>query len=137
VTSDFPIELGSAVAQRADGRCEYCLIHDQDAGFRHQIDHIVSRKHGGLSTLENLALACVVCNRYKGADIDSIDSETGELLRLFNPRHDRWIDHFRLDGATIEPLSAIGRVTVNLLRLNATERIAERLLLQELVRYSR
>jgi 5-methylcytosine-specific restriction endonuclease McrA len=44
VASDIPDELRSAVAQRADGRCEYCLIHEQDAGFLHQIDHIVSRK---------------------------------------------------------------------------------------------
>ena len=119
MTSDVPHELRSAIAQRAGGRCEYCLIHEQDAGFPHQIDHIVSRKHGGLSTLENLALACVLCNRYKGTDIASIDSQTGELARLLNPRQDRWIDHFRLDSATIEPLSAIGRVTANLLRLNA------------------
>ena len=116
-------------------RCEYCLIHEQDAGFPHQIDHIVSRKHGGLSTLENLAFACVLCNRYKGADVASIDSQTGELVRLFNPRQDRWVDHFRLDGATIVPLSAIGGVTASLLRLNGTERMAERLLLQELGTY--
>ena len=108
MTSDIPGELRSAVAQRADGRCEYCLIREQDAGFPHQIDHIVSRKHGGPSTSENLALACVLCNRYKGTDIASIDSPTGELARLFNPRQDRWIDHFSLDGATIEPLSVIG-----------------------------
>jgi hypothetical protein len=137
VTGDIPDELRSAVAQRADGRCEYCLIREQDAGFPHQIDHIVSRKHGGLSTSENLALACVLCNRYKGTDIASIDSSTGELARLFNPRQDRWIDHFSIDGATIEPLSGTGRVTASLLRLNATERIAERLLLQELGTYPR
>ena len=135
MTSDIPDELRSAVAQRADGRCEYCLIHEQDTGFPHQIDHIVSRKHGGLSTFENLAFACVLCNRYKGADVASIDPPTGEIVRLFNPRQDRWIDHFRLDDATIEPLSAIGGVTASLLRLNATERMAERLLLQELGTY--
>ena len=135
MTSDIPDELRSAVVQRADGRCEYCLIHEQDAGFPHQIDHIVSRKHGGLSTLENLAFACVLCNRYKGADVASIDSQTGELVRLFNPRQDRWVDHFRLDGATIVPLSAIGGVTASLLRMNGTERMAERLLLQELGTY--
>jgi hypothetical protein len=58
-------------------------------------------------------------------------------MRLFNPRQDRWIDHFRLVGATIEPISAIGSVTTSLLRLNATERIAERQLLQELGTYPR
>ncbi len=97
----------------------------------------MSRKHGGLSTLENLAFCCILCNRYKGSDITSIDSQTGQLVGLFNPRQDRWIDHFRLDGATIEPLSAIGNATARLLRFNARERIAERLLLQELGTYPR
>ena len=137
MVSDVPDELRSAVNQRAGRRCEYCLIHEQDAGFPHQIDHIVSRKHGGRSTLENLALACVLCNRYKGTDIASIDSHTGKLVRLFNPRQDRWAEHFRLDGATVETLSAIGGVTASLLRLNATERIAERLVLQDLGVYPR
>ena len=76
-------------------------------------------------------------NRYKGADIASIDSHTGELVRLFNPRQDRWTEHFRFDGATVETLSAIGGVTASLLRLNATERIAERLVLQDLGVYPR
>lgn len=137
MTGDISDVLRSEVTSRADRRCEYCLIHEQDAGFSHQIDHIVSRKHGGPSTLENLAFACVLCNRYKGADAASIDLQTGGLVRLFNPRQDRWIDHFRIDGATIKPLSAIGSATATLLRLNAIERIAERLLLQELGRYSR
>jgi hypothetical protein len=38
------------VAWRAAHRCEYCLIHEDAAGFPHQADHIVSRKHGGSST---------------------------------------------------------------------------------------
>jgi HNH endonuclease len=135
VANDVTDELRAAVAQRASGRCEYCLIDERDTGFPHQVDHIVSRKHGGLSTLENLALACVICNRYKGSDLASLDSQTGELSRLFNPRQNRWEDHFRLRDAIIEPVSTIGRVTVRLLRLNATERTAERQLLQELGRY--
>ena len=109
-------------------------MHEEDAGFSHQIDHIISRKHGGLTTPENVAFACVICNRYKGTDVASIDA-AGQLVRLFNPRQDQWAEHFRLNGATIEPLSAIGRVTVRLLRLNDTERIAERSLLQEVRRY--
>ena len=127
--------LRAAVAQRASGRCEYCLIDEQDTGFPHQVDHIVSRKHGGLSTVENLALACVLCNRYKGSDLASLDSQTGELSRLFNPRQDRWADHFRLQGAIIEAVSAVGSVTIRLLRLNAAERTAERQILQELGTY--
>ena len=82
MANDIPDELRAAVAQRADGR-EYGLIREQDAGFSHQIDHIVSRKHGGPSTLENLASACVLCNRYKGPDIaSSREHEKPHLVTL-------------------------------------------------------
>jgi 5-methylcytosine-specific restriction endonuclease McrA len=37
------------VIERAGRRCEYCLVHEDSAGFPHQIDHIISRKHGGSS----------------------------------------------------------------------------------------
>ena len=120
------------VRERADNRCEYCLIHQEDVGFPHQVDHIVSRKHGGLSTLENLAYACVLCNRHKGSDVASIDPDTGQAVLLFHPRRDRWADHFRLDGERILPISVVASVTVQLLRLNAAERLAERRLLQSL-----
>jgi hypothetical protein len=135
VADEVTEALRAAVAKRANRRCEYCLIDEQDTGFPHQVDHFVSRKHGGPSILENLAFACVLCNRYKGSDLASLDSQTGELSRLFDPRNDRWTDHFHLQDAIIEPVSTVGRVTIRLLRLNATERTAERQLLQELGRY--
>jgi hypothetical protein len=34
------------VMERAGHRCEYCLLHQDDSFTPHQIDHIVSRKHG-------------------------------------------------------------------------------------------
>lgn len=67
MASDVSEQLRAEVTRRADGRCEYCLIHENDAGFPHQVDHIVSRKHGGNSERDNLALAYVLCNRYKGS----------------------------------------------------------------------
>ena len=133
--TDIRAALRAEVARRADHRCEYCLIHDDDAGFPHQIDHIVSRKHGGSSTADNLAYSCVLCNRHKGTDVASTDLRAGETVRLFHPRRDRWTDHFRIEGDLFEPITVVGSVTVRLLRLNATERVAERRLLQELGRY--
>ena len=53
--SDIGEQRRAAVARRAEYRCEYCLIHEDDVGFRHQIDHVVSRKHGGSSDFDNLA----------------------------------------------------------------------------------
>lgn len=135
MASDISEELRAEVSQRAGERCEYCLIHQDDAAFPHQVDHIVSRKHGGASTRDNLAYACIICNRYKGSDVASIEPQSGEVVRLFNPRRDRWAEHFRLDGARIEPVTKVGATTVRLLRMNAPERILERDLLQSLGRY--
>jgi 5-methylcytosine-specific restriction endonuclease McrA len=92
------------VIERARRRCEYCLVHEDNTGFPHQIDHISSRKHGGSSGIGNLAYACILCNRYKGTDISSID-HSGRSIRLFDPRRDSWDEHFKLDGPIIQPLT--------------------------------
>ena len=130
-------QVRAEVARRANHRCEYCLIHEEDVGFAHQVDHIVSRKHGGSSGADNLALACVLCNRHKGSDLASISVSTGEVVRLFHPRRDRWADHFRIAGELIEPITEVGGVTLQLLRLNTAERSCERRLLQALGSYPR
>ena len=101
------------VIERARRRCEYCLVHEDNAGFPHQIDHIISRKHGGSSGIGNLAYACILCNRYKGADIASID-HSGRPIRLFDPRRDSWDEHFKLDGPIIQPLTPVGEVTARI-----------------------
>jgi hypothetical protein len=133
----WPEGVRKFVQTRALGRCEYCLFAQSDAGLPHEIDHVISRKHGGTSDLENLALACYLCNRYKGSDIASIQSGTGEIVRLFHPRQDRWPEHFRIAGPILEPLTSIGAATSQLLRLNVTDRVVERQLLQSLDRYPR
>jgi hypothetical protein len=96
----------------------------------------MSRQHGGKTTADNLAYACMICNRFKGTNISSVDASSA-IIRLFNPRLDRWDDHFRLIGAVIQPLTATGEATARLLRLNAAERVVERNMLQRLGRYSR
>jgi hypothetical protein len=128
-------EIRQAVAVRAHHVCEYCLIGEEDAFFRFQIEHIISRKHGGSSELENLALACVFCNRYKGSDIASLKPETNELIRFYNPRTDRWREHFRPNEAIIEPLSEIGEATIRILQMNYDEQILERQVLHRRGRY--
>jgi len=122
------------VIERARRRCEYCLVHEDSAGFPHEIDHIISRKHGGSSGIGNLAYACVLCNRYKGTDIASRD-QSGRTIRFFDPRRDSWDEHFELRGPVIQPLTAVGEVTAFMLRLNAAERVIERQLLQALGQY--
>lgn len=123
------------VASRASFVCEYCLIAEEDAYFKFQVEHIISRKHGGSSELENLALACVFCNRYKGSDIATLTPETNELVRFYNPRTDRWQEHFRLNGVVIEPLTEIGEATVRILQMNHDDQILERQVLSRRGRY--
>lgn len=113
------------VAARADSLCEYCLIAEEDTFFGCEVEHIISLKHGGSPELANLAYACAFCNRHKGSDVGSI-SEVGEFGRFFNPRTDRWAEHFRVDGNVIRPLTLIGEVTVRILQFNHTDQLLER-----------
>lgn len=76
--------------------------------------------------MENLALACLPCNAYKGANIAGYDPQSDEVERLFNPRLDRWNDHFAWDGAVLTALTAIGRTTIEVLRINEDERVVHR-----------
>jgi len=129
--------LRQVVALRAQFRCEYCLYPENRSGFAHQVDHIVSRKHGGLSKLDNLAYSCIFCNRYKGSDVTALHAGTGNPVRLFHPRVHRWQDHFRVHGAVIEPLTEEGEVTTLVLRFNQAERVIERAALQNTGEYPR
>lgn len=119
-------ETRRIVASRAGFVCEYCLISEEDAYFRFQVEHIISRKHGGSDSLENLALSCVFCNRYKGSDIASLIPAGNQLVRFYNPRTDRWHEHFRLTGVLIESLTTIGEATVRILQINHDDQISER-----------
>jgi hypothetical protein len=135
MSSYVSAELRRLVASRANGLCEYCLIHEADTYLGCQVDHIISEKHGGATEPENLAYACACCNRAKGSDIGSIASSTGELARLFNPRTDCWGDHFALQGLLIEPRTPIGEATVRTLGLNGIERTLERQTLRRIGSY--
>ena len=135
MTSYISTALRQLVATRAQRLCEYCLIHEEDTFFGCEVDHIISEKHGGQTEGDNLAYACVFCNRSKGSDIGSIVQSTGLFLRFFNPRTDIWAEHFALDGVTIVALSDMGAVTTRILDLNNGARLLERRTLQTVGRY--
>lgn len=133
-TTYIGAELRRQVISRATNICEYCCIHEDDTFFGCQIDHIISEKHGGSTTFENLALACTFCNIAKGSDIGSVTKE-GVFTRFFNPRLDVWSEHFSIVGAAIEPLTPIGQVTARLLQFNSADRLIEREALIAVGRY--
>lgn len=76
--SYIPAPIRRSVIDRAAGRCEYCLVHDEDVLLPHEPDHIIAEQHGGKTELDNLALACIHCNRRKGPNIASTDPTSFE-----------------------------------------------------------
>ena len=85
-----------------------------------EIEHLIPRAHGGSDDESNLWLSCSLCNRYKGVQVEAVDSLSGEKVALFNPRLQVWSNHFSWsrEGTHIIGSTAVGRVTVAALRLN-------------------
>lgn len=75
-------ELRELVIERAKRKCEYCLIHQNFSIYSHEVDHIIAVKHGGATSQENLALACLACNRHKGSDFATLETNTEKVIRL-------------------------------------------------------
>jgi 5-methylcytosine-specific restriction endonuclease McrA len=116
------------VRERAGDSCGYCqLPQSQFPLARLQIEHVIPRKHGGSDVLENLALACIDCNLHKGSNLSGIDPQTGLVVRLFNPRRDKWSEHFPWDGILITGTSDVGRTTIVVLDVNSEDRLMVRL----------
>jgi HNH endonuclease len=116
------------VREAAGDRCGYCLSHQRYLLGPLEIEHLVPLVRGGTDDEDNLWLACARCNRFKGGQIEARDPVTGEVSPLYNPRTQRWRDHFRwdADGTTIAGLTAVGRATIAALRLNHEHSIAVR-----------
>ena len=133
-TSYIGAELRRQVIARAEHICEYCLIHEDDTFFGCHVDHIISDKHGGVTETDNLAYACTFCNLHKGSDLASL-TQRGILVRFFNPRIDKWSEHFALSSALIQPLTEVGEATARIFGFNVSDRILERQVLIEVNRY--
>lgn len=123
----IPENVRNQVIQRANNRCEYCRRTETDSFIRFQVDHIISLKHGGDNSLENLAFSCPLCNSAKGTDLGTIIEPGGPIVRLFNPRNDNWFEHFDTSEGVIHPKTEIASATIKLLDLNNVNRILERL----------
>ncbi len=120
------------IRQRANQRCEYCGLHQDNSPLATlQIEHINPKKHGGTDDYENLALACIDCNLAKSSNIAGRDPVTTQLTLLFHPRQDRWDDHFEWDGIHVVGLTAVGRTTVYVLNMNSEFQLELRAALRE------
>ncbi|MGO9273743.1 MAG: HNH endonuclease [Terriglobia bacterium] len=115
-------ELSRTIRERADARCQYCLMHESLQGATFHIEHIIPQCKGGRSDLENLVLACPPFNLHKASRITAIDPATGEYVHLFHPILQLWSEHFLFNGYQIEGLTTVGRATVGALNLNHSRR---------------
>lgn len=86
-------------------------------------EHVRPRVQGAGDTFSELAWACPACNSHKYDKTSAPDPVTGRLVPLFNPRRQRWAQHFgwSADFSLIKGHTAIGRATVEALHLNRLE----------------
>jgi 5-methylcytosine-specific restriction endonuclease McrA len=110
--------LKRLVWSRAKNACEYCHMPSRFYLSPYQIDHIIAEKHGGLTTSQNLALACYHCNLHKGPNIAGKDPSTRRISRLFHPRKDHWDDHFQWRAGRLVGKTTIGRASIAVLKIN-------------------
>ena len=117
------------VRQRTENTCECCRVPQQFDVLPFQVDHIIPEKHHGPTAENNLALSCYADNTYKGPNIAGIDPEAGQLTRLFHPRQDERDTYFEWNGLVVVGRTAIGRATIDVLKINLPECVEHRRLL--------
>jgi hypothetical protein len=98
-------------------------MHQSLQGATFHIEHIVPNAHGGTDDPDNLALACPSCNLHKSDRTEVADPASGAMILLFNPRKDRWSEHFRWEGYQIIGLTPCGRATAAALEFNHSRRL--------------
>jgi hypothetical protein len=117
----IPVAVERRVREADGHRCGYCLSPQHLVMARLEIEHIIPISRGGPSTEDNLWLCCPLCNKAKGDRVTGTDPNTGEDVPLFDPRAQRWHDHFAwsADGLRISGKTPTGRATVALLHLDS------------------
>ena len=112
--------LRQQVIKGSDYYCEYCKTSSRLTGTPLVIDHIIPRSLGGIDLGENLAASCYRCNEFKGTKTHAVDPDTGQFVKLFNPRTQNCKEHFTWvnGGIHIAGLTPTGCATALALRLN-------------------
>src|SRR4030095_8889573 len=87
--------LRAKILAEAQYRCGYCLTQQIAVNWLLEVEHIIPTVAGGSDDKDNLWLSRTACNHYKGRQIQALDVRTGRLVRVFNPRRQRWSRHFR------------------------------------------
>jgi hypothetical protein len=112
--------LRAQVLVNAGGRCGYCRLSEEITGTPLEIEHNMPEAHGGPTRRPNLWAVCRYCNLLKSDRVSAADPETSTEVPLFNPRAQRWSEHFFWieGGLRIQGTTPTGRATVAALALN-------------------
>jgi 5-methylcytosine-specific restriction endonuclease McrA len=79
----IPDHIRQQVEEEALNRCGYCLTARRFTAKRLHIEHIIPIAAGGGSDIQNLWLACDLCNSYKGARTHAVDPLTNQTVPLY------------------------------------------------------
>ncbi len=111
--------IRQTVRERANYLCEYCHSPERLSANRFTIDHIIPKSLSGSDEIDNLALTCRRCNERR-YNLAGVDPETQEIVPIFNPRQQKWAEHFvwRDAGVVIQGVTPTGRATCIRLDLN-------------------
>lgn len=135
-------DVRDIVRLRANDACEYCLLPTIS---KFQIEHIIPQQlwreyvdgrqpgvppipgRGGPHHIDNYAWSCPFCNEAKSKRVSH--GMGRKAVRFFDPRHDRWPDHFAFYNASryllLIGVTEIGRVTASANGLHFNEGGAE------------
>jgi HNH endonuclease len=130
MSASLPDDLRERLVLQAGYRCGYCRSSQQIMGIRLILDLLRPRARGGTDDEENLWPCCLPCNGFKQARTQARDPASGVVVALFNPRSQRWGEHFQWEdgGRRIGGLTATGRATAAALQLNRAELVEARTL---------
>ena len=101
----IPTPLRQFVRQRAGGCCEYCLVpesHNPCASRSRSRCCSANTAAPRKKTILRCAAPCATSIRELIWPRSHPD--TGDIMRLYHPRHDRWSDHFEIEGGRISTL---------------------------------
>lgn len=114
------IELQRQIRSRFADCCAYCRTAEALTATTFEFEHITPRSAGGETVFENLCLSCPSCNRYKAQRQTVSDRIAEQMVPLFHPHLQLWMDHFTWteDATEIIGFTAVGRATIFALKMN-------------------
>ena len=124
----IPVKLQNLVRERFKNCCAYCHTAESLTIAIFEFEHVIPLANNGETTYENLCLACPTCNRYKAHRQTATDPQSKQIVPLFHPLKQQWLEHFQWseDATQIIGLTPTGRATIITLKMNRPQLIRVR-----------